>query len=270
VLRTFMLAMVVGLIAIGCTGKKSESEGKETPIATSGPTQVEFEAKDGTRVYADLYMTEAGKDAPIILLFHQARANAAEYSPIAPRLAKEGFNCLAVDLRSGGTAWQRKNRTAEQFDQEQSYESAFADMVAALEWAKTEGYGKIIAFGSSYSASLAFRLAAENQEIREVIAFSPGEYFQQKGIVAQWASQVAVPVFVSCAPSEIAETEKIFDAIATEEKSFHTPEQGLHGASALRADKNAEGAEAIWKALLEFLAGVEEGPEPEPEPIPEG
>ena len=70
--------------------------------------------------------------------------------------------------------------------------------------------------------------------------------------------------------SEIAETEKIFDAIATEEKSFHTPEQGLHGASALRADKNAEGAEAIWKALLEFLAGVEEGPEPEPEPIPEG
>ncbi len=261
---------IIAFTMFGCAREKTAEPGDRPPSA--GPSQVEFVASDGTKVYADLFPAEAGKDAPIIVLFHQARSNAAEYATIAPRLAKEGFNCLAVDLRSGGTAWQRKNRTAEQFKEDQIYESAYEDMVAALDWAKGQDYAKTIIWGSSYSASLAFKLASERDDVREVIAFSPGEYFDEKGIVAKWASKVSVPVFVSCAPSEVAQAESIYDAVATEEKSFNAPADTVHGSSALREDKNAQGAEAVWTAVLEFLTGIEEAPEeePEPEPEPEG
>jgi hypothetical protein len=44
------------------------------------------------------------KSQPYILLSHQAGSNRAEYAPIAPRLVKPGFNCLAIDQRSGGEA----------------------------------------------------------------------------------------------------------------------------------------------------------------------
>ena len=36
------------------------------------------------------------------VLFHQAKYSRGEYFEVAPKLNKMGFNCLAVDLRSGG------------------------------------------------------------------------------------------------------------------------------------------------------------------------
>lgn len=267
-----LLAIVPFLIAsFGCKAKETPRPSPSSNPAVH-PKQVEFHADDGTRVYADLYETEAKKDAPIILLFHQARSNAAEYATIAPRLVAEGFNCLAVDLRSGGTAWQRNNRTAEQFQNDPGYESAYRDMTAAVEWAKTQGYSKIIAWGSSYSASLVLRLAAENSDVKEAIAFSPGEYFDDKGVVARWASKLNIPVFISCAPNEVKDVEPIFEAIPTEDKAFNTPKESVHGSSALREDKNAEGAESVWAAVLDFLRGVEEsgGDESVDEPEAQG
>ncbi len=69
--------------------------------------QVTITASDGVKVYADFYPA-GGNSQPYILLFHQAGSNRAEYAPIAPRLVKLGFNCLAIDQRSGGDLWSQE------------------------------------------------------------------------------------------------------------------------------------------------------------------
>ena len=66
------------------------------------PEKVSFTAKDGLEVSGDLYAPHKEKETPFIVLFHQARSSRGEYAEIAPRLNKLGFNCLAVDQRSGG------------------------------------------------------------------------------------------------------------------------------------------------------------------------
>lgn len=62
---------------------------------------ITFPSKDGLTLTADLYIMH-DKSAPFIVLFHQARWSRGEYEEIAPRLNMMGFNCMAVDLRSGG------------------------------------------------------------------------------------------------------------------------------------------------------------------------
>src|SRR6185436_15003460 len=58
-----------------------------------------FKAKDGLNITADWYPVSS--EMPIILLCHQAKSSRGEFSETALKLNKFGFNCLAIDLRSG-------------------------------------------------------------------------------------------------------------------------------------------------------------------------
>ena len=75
------------------------SMAQEQKTGFQGET-IQFNSGDGIRVTADLYMTESA-DAPFIILFHQAGYSRGEYREIAPRLNALGYNCMAVDQRSG-------------------------------------------------------------------------------------------------------------------------------------------------------------------------
>jgi dienelactone hydrolase len=68
-------------------------------IHATSQDKVSFHAEDGLKITADLYLIDFSE--PFILLFHQAESSRGEYNDIAPRLNKLGYNCLAVDLRSG-------------------------------------------------------------------------------------------------------------------------------------------------------------------------
>ena len=74
------------------------------PVSTYAALKdtIRFPSEDGLMVTADLYIEKNEKDAPFIILYHQAGWSRGEYAQIAPRLNALGFNCLAVDLRSGG------------------------------------------------------------------------------------------------------------------------------------------------------------------------
>lgn len=241
-------ALLLAWLSFGCA--REQPQGETVPSA-GGFT---IRAADGVVVYGDLYEGPRGEKGPILLLFHQAGSSAAEYEPIAPRLVQEGFACLAVDQRSGGDMFGR-NRTVyeNRFRAPQLYEAAYADMVAALDWAVQKGYHPILVWGSSYSASLCLRLAAERQEIDAVLAFSPGEYFSEEGVVAGWASRVRVPVFVASSPGEVDKASGIFERIHSTGSSQFVPDEGVHGSSMLRKDKNPRGAEEVWRAVLSFL-----------------
>ena len=220
--------------------------------------QVTLTASDRVKVYADFY--PAGSNLqPYILLFHQAGSNRAEYAPIAPRLVKMGFNCLAIDQRSGGDLWGQQNETLGHVGHNGDYSDALKDLEAALAWARSSGNnGKVLVWGSSYSAALVFLLAAEHQqEVAGVLAFSPGEYLDAPNAVHGAAAKVSVPIFVTSAKdrNEIAAAKSILAVAPAQQKTQFVPHiAGVHGSSTLREDKNRAGESENWLAVEKFLA----------------
>jgi dienelactone hydrolase len=220
--------------------------------------QLTLTASDGVKVYAAFYPAESNS-RPYILLFHQAGSNRAEYAPIAPRLAKLGFNCLAIDQRSGGDLWGQENETVSHVGHNGEYSDALRDLEAALVWAKSSGSNrKVLVWGSSYSAALVFILAADHgQEIAGVLAFSPGEYLRGSHVVHDAAAKVSAPIFVTSAKDrdEIAAAKSILAVAPSQQKTQFIPHiAGVHGSSTLRGDKNRAGESENWKAVEEFLA----------------
>lgn len=214
-------------------------------------------AADKVQVFGDLYQG-GGTSKPIILLFHQAGSNRGEYTPIAPRLVKAGFNCLAIDQRSGGDLWGRKNQTVAKVGKSADYLDALPDIEAALAWAKASGYKTVILWGSSYSASLAIVVAAgHQQDIAAVLAFSPGEYFRDSAMIHKAAAQLRIPAFIASARDrgEIATAKSIAAAIPGRSAVQFVPRTaGVHGSSMLRSDRNPNGAAENWDAVLKFLS----------------
>lgn len=207
--------------------------------------EVELEAADGVKVFGTLY--PARKERPIILLFHQAEANRGEYQDVAPGLVELGFNALAIDQRSGGTLFDRRNQTVAHLQgmTGYTYDEALLDLEAAVAWAERERYKTVIVWGSSYSAALVFLLAADHPVVAGVLAFSPGEYLSDPHEVAVAAAKVTVPVFVTSSRFEAEDAKEIFYAVASEDKVQFTPEGfGAHGSSALSSGDKEE----YWQA----------------------
>jgi dienelactone hydrolase len=248
------LLLFAPLFVVGCSG--GDGGGTET-----AGKRVEVTASDGTKVNAEFVK---GGNKGVVLMFHQAGSNLHEYDPIAPRIASLGWDCLKVDQRAGGDMWGHDNLTRKQFTGETHYWDAYADMEAALAWAEDQGYKRIVAWGSSYSASLVLRLASEHESVDAVVSFSPGEYFDEKGLVAGWNSMVTAPCFFAATSEEfLAEVYAIIDtkpkAPGREKDLTVGTKDGVHGSSALRADKNPKDAEKYWEKLELFFKTFESG-----------
>jgi pimeloyl-ACP methyl ester carboxylesterase len=218
---------------------------------------VKFESPEEIKITADFYVTEDSASAPLILLFHQYRSSRGEYREIAPVLTYMGFNCLAVDTRCGSTdRWNNiQNETSSNSDDlDRNFVAAYPDIVAALNYGIEDiKSDKIILWGSSFSSALIFKLAYENKKnIIGLLSFSPGEYMYEKGIVADWASQVKdIPVFITCGAGETETSKVIYNAVATQNKEFYLPNQGEHGSSILIDD--ARNWQPVKKFLEKFL-----------------
>jgi len=227
-------------------------------FTNSSPKPVTFSASDGAKAYGEFYST-GDRNKPIILLFHMFGSNSGEYSSIAPKLVQAGFNALAADLRGGGRLWGKTNRTVANSREKSGSrpkEIALKDMEGSVRWAQANNSGPVIVWGSSYSASLVFLLAAEHPEIRGLLAFSPGEYFGGK-TVHEAAENVHCAVFLTSAntPEEEAEAKSIFESVPSKNKTLYVPGgPSVHGSSTLREDRNPPGADANWRAVNQFLA----------------
>lgn len=220
------------------------------PLRAQEP--VAFTTSDGVTVYGDYY---AGADAarPVILAFHQARSNRLEYRDIAPRLVAKGFSVLAIDQRSGGNYDGQENMTATESKAYWTYADALPDLEAALKWAR-EKHPKatVLAWGSSYSASLVLVLAAGNDDVSGVLSFSPGEYFDGKPSIRAAAKEVTVPVFITSRSDETVIAKQIFEALSSSDKTQFTPKgTGVHGSSALTQLQGK--SDEYWTAVDAFL-----------------
>ena len=225
------------------------------------PKMVHFRAWDKMEVTADLYAPNAAT-APFIILYHQANYSRGEFIEIAPKLNELGFNCMAVDLRSGGVINNVENKTyhlADSLKKETRYTDAYGDLRAAVSYVrKTYPGAKIILLGSSYSASLAIKMAGDYPtNIAGVVAYSPGEYFSKFGwardIIQQAASKAKCPIYITSAKSEEESWIKIYNAIPVSTKVKFIPNgNGQHGAKALW--KVFPEHTEYWASLKKFLA----------------
>ncbi len=222
---------------------------------------VTFLSEDGLLISADIHAPHQNSKAPMIVLFHQAGSSRGEYAEIVPWLNGLGYNCMAVDQRSGESMRGVENQTALRAGKENrptGYIEALPDLTAALAYARSHyGNNGVIAWGSSYSAALVLKIAGDSPGLVDgVLAFSPGEYFKRAGKSASWiqtsTQHIKVPVFITSSRNEAGKWAAIFAAIESADKVSFIPETaGRHGSRALW--KKYPDSDAYRQAVQGFL-----------------
>lgn len=225
------------------------------------PTKVEFTAKDGLLISGNLY--EIGADKPVILLCHQAGYNRVEYMDIAPRLNELGYNCLAIDQRSGGNFAGKSNNTVQRAKAKgvkNEMIDAKQDISAAIDFLNDKYDRKVIVWGSSYSASLALLEGLGNEKVKAIIAFSPGDYFGETAPSLSTAFAKAEKPFLVTSSKEEAPILKALIGTVQLEKNqtqFIPESDGFHGSRALWLGQ--KGSKEYWDAVVAFLRAVDNG-----------
>ncbi|NOQ72741.1 MAG: hypothetical protein GQ574_12095 [Crocinitomix sp.] len=222
------------------------------------PLAVEFASLDGLNITGTIYKID--ETSPSILLCHQAGYNMHEYDEIAPKLNDLGFNCIAIDQRSGGILNEFSNQTADRAIEQSlpvQYVDAEQDIEAAINF--TYGYFKqpVILWGSSYSSALALHIAANNENVKAVVSFSPGDYFgDAKPLLKTTMQNVSLPYFITSSKEEAAAiTDFLSGRRPTGNQIQFIPEAaGVHGSRALW-ETNPSHLE-YWTAIEDFLLNL--------------
>lgn len=256
------------LTACGSTSKeeKSEQGADSTSVSAVADSansdtikihgKIEFTAADGLPVTADSYEVLPGEK--YILLCHQADFSRGEYVETAKRLNQLGYNCLAIDQRSGNTCNDIVNETAQRAKEKKlktDYADAQQDIEAAINYIHNHSGKKIIVLGSSYSAALLLKIAKANDKLSAIALFSPGEYLN--GINLQKESEgISIPVFATSSKKESKDVAKLLTAIKPENKTIFVPSaDGDHGSKVLWP--TAPDKDEYWNAFEGFLKKIE-------------
>ena len=227
-------------------------------MSTFAQKTINFPSLDGLPITADFY--ESKSTDPYLILFHQARFSRGEYKETADKFVKLGYNCLAVDLRSGDEVNYVKNLTAEAAREKKlptEYMNAKQDMQAAIEYAFKLSKKPVVVFGSSYSASLSLLLAKENPHVKAVIVFSPGEYFDKENLVRDTIAGFSKPIFATSSAQEFPYMKELFAKVAPLNLNLYKPSnKGDHGSKVLW-EKSPDNKE-YWLALMMFFSQLKD------------
>ncbi|HYG50286.1 MAG TPA: alpha/beta hydrolase [Flavobacteriales bacterium] len=216
---------------------------------------IEFTAADGLVITADSYEILPGEK--YILLCHQAGYSRGEYVETAKKLNEMGYNCLAIDQRSGEACNGVVNETARRAKEQKKktgYLDAGQDIVAAIDYIYNHSQHPVVVVGSSYSAALALKIAKNNNKVSAVAVFSPGEYL--KGINLQKEiSGLNIPVFATSSKEEANDVATLLSGIADDKKTLFAPSgAGDHGSQVLW--ESAPDHNEYWTAFSDFLDKV--------------
>lgn len=222
-------------------------------VYTKAQQTVTFPSKDGLTVTGDLYIEN--DSLPYMLLCHQAGSSRGEYKETAKKFNHLGYNCMAIDQRSGGEANNVKNATFEEAEKNKKktdYLDAEQDIAAAIDYLYEKSKKRVLLVGSSYSASLALKLAVNNFKVSQVIAFSPGEYFGKKLNLKETIKNLDKPVLVLCSAKEKNEVNELMSEVKSKKKIVYSPAvAGEHGSKALwKVNPNYHD---YWISVMLFL-----------------
>ncbi len=219
--------------------------------------KITFPATDSLSVTADLYPGSPGD--PYMLLFHEEGSSRGEYREIAPRLVKMGYNCLAVDLRSGKESNYVSNETARQagtLPTSPKLTDCLRDMQGAISWAVGQSEQPVVLLGSSFSASLCLLEAVRDSMVGAVVAFSPGEFFRPAVSVRDSLKMIRVPVLIAGSKQEYPYLTELASEIPPAHLTLFVPSRhnGAHGTASLLSSDPASGD--YWLTLLMFFRNI--------------
>ena len=245
------LLLTVGLNMVSATAYSADSKIDDLKTVTS----------DDVTIYGEAWVDELDTEAPLILLFHQAGSNGrGEYADLAPWLNEAGYRVIAWDQRSGGDRFGSANRTVEGLTEGTpvSYCDAYPDLQAALDYTLKQGFADdVVVWGSSYSASLVFRLAAENPgSVAGVVSCSPAAGGPMVDCRARmWVDDVIAPVLVLRPDAEMTHAPSVEqrDILTAAGVGFHVVENGKHGSSMLVDSRTGHDMIAARAMVIEWL-----------------
>ncbi|MFT5423440.1 MAG: dienelactone hydrolase [Phycisphaerales bacterium] len=280
--RVLAAALATGLgLSPACLAQATEPPVVPEPSATAA-SEVSYPSTDETTIYADLYLPVTDTTTPkaLILAFHMAGSDArGEYSPYtAPRLAENGFAVLTPDTRLGGERMGTNRTVAALKDagvpELGSFCDAYPDLVATLDFAEAwlaEHYPTatgeeaipIVALGSSYTATLVLRLAAEEGgRLAGVLSFSPAAGNPMEGCQPEaFYEDLDLPRIILIPERETNNETKRRFLTNSRVLGFiiHIEPGGLHGSLLLDPEKNTDDdSQGAWDKVLGFLDRVTE------------
>lgn len=186
--------------------------------------------------------------------------SAGEYLETAPKFLKTGYNCLAVDLRSGKEVNYIQNETAKKAREQNlpaDYIDDEKDIIAAINYVKQYTADKIILAGSMYSGSLALLAANNNPAVIAVIAFSPGEYFEPVHSINKELTGFNKPVFISSTKTEYPFIKEMVAGIPGQLITWYVPTKG-EGTQGSRILWSSDAdSEECWMSILMFFKNLE-------------
>lgn len=238
---------------------------QKVPLPTPGalgdkytPSKVEFLAPDELIISGNLY--EISAENPIILLLHQAGYNRMEYADIAPKLNEMGYNCLVIDLRSGGDFAGKSNNTNQRAIEKglrPEMVDAQQDIAVAIDFLNDKYKKKVIIWGSSFSSSLAILEGVNNSKVKAIIGFSPGDYFGDAAPSLKTTFEKAEkPFLVTSSKGEAPALSTLIGdkKMKANQSQFVPTSNGFHGSRALW--EGQEGADEYWDVVRTFLRNL--------------
>lgn len=256
-MKKLLLILAIGCV-LSCTTDNHSSKTECTSTKFIHAEKIQFPSLDSLTITANLYHND--NTLPVIVLCHQAGFNKFEYTKIAQTLHEKGYNCIAIDQRSGGHVLESFNETfsvAEQNGASVEFVDAEQDIIAAINYASKRYNKNIILWGSSYSATLALHNINENKNIDAVIAFSPGSYLDPfKGSLKDKLNITEMPMFITSSKEEAGEITALLEGSQLNENQIHfiPKEEGSHGSSALW--KTGKNNQEYWQAIFNFLERI--------------
>lgn len=218
---------------------------------------VTFTAADGLVITADEYIIGSGN--PYILLFHQQGSSRGEFKDIARRLCKMDFNCLAVDLRNGGNDNFVSNQTVKQLREgnlDADINDVDQDVVAAISYAQKKTNLPVVLFGSGANGSLSLKMALSNNDVRAVVALSPGEYFLPEISIKDTIANLTKPVFITSSKAEFPYVSVLASGMAKDSVTLFEPKQGEGARGTESLASNYSQNSEYWFALIFFFKDI--------------
>ena len=256
--KAILFILSIAFIVTSSCKKDDIVDGEwQEPIEQDTPytKRVTFKTSDDVEVTADVY--HVNNDYPVIILCHQEDWSRGEYLYIAPLFNELGYNCMAIDQRSGENTNQVVNRTAWFYKAKakgipEDYVDAEKDVIAAVDYAHKLWGKNVMLLGSGYSSGLVLKIAKENNKVNVVLAFSPGEYYSPLLNLKSAITGLHKPTFITSSNMEAAIAKEIFDVIPTSYKVQFVPTgPGFHGARVLTPTYS--GSKEYWVAVKDFL-----------------
>lgn len=205
-------------------------------ITCNAQETVFISASGNAGINAQLFLQNNSR--PFILLFHE-RDNTEEYAILSSRFMNLNYNCLSVVIKNSGN------------------QPAVNDILSAIAYARKICNKPVILFGSGRLASLCLLSARKNNNVKAVIALSPGEYFQPGISIRDAVNDISQQVFVCSSEKELPYIKEMFFKEGTRSNiTLFKPEKSatLHG-SAVLDESNPSGSE-YWFALMMFFKNL--------------